>query len=95
MGHEAFSILSPVVQFGFAGMAVIQFACIIWMIKRFLSIVESTNLVISRNTEAINTNVSLQREIIALQRKECDLLLQRPCIIDWGPSGPPPQQKKG
>lgn len=73
-------LFSPVIQAGFAGFCVLQFGIIVWLIRRLLAALESSNLIVAANTAAINTLDSRMVDSIALQREIHDKLLLRPCI---------------
>ena len=76
------SLLTPVMQYGFAGMSVILVAVIVWLIRRLLAVLEKTNEIIAANTEAIRDVDHRTAEELNLVRDLREKLLQRPCLLD-------------
>lgn len=72
--------LEPVVQYGFAGLSVGLLAFIAWLVKRLMSLLESTTTVIQANTNVIqclrDDSDEIRDIVVSLNNK----LLARPCI---------------
>ena len=91
-------VLSPMVQFGFAGFSAVLIGIVVWMIKKMSGIFETMNILIKNNTKVIGEfNSSMgdvrdeikyvksdQAEHIALTRDMREKLLSRPCMIKEG-----------
>ena len=86
------SILSPVVQYGFAGFAIILLCILVWMIKNLYQLLKDNTKVISDNSEAmlLVKEAIGHHEVAAGYRatntvdtvsKLRETLLQRPCIV--------------
>lgn len=65
------SLFSTATQYGFAGFAVLLVGVIVWLVSRLLAVLEQTNAVIARNTEA---TTDLRESIRLLDRKTDDEL---------------------
>jgi hypothetical protein len=74
---ESTQIMGPVIQYGFAGFSVILLAILIWLIRELLSILKENNIVITKNTEAINTVAKVSTESFAIMIQIKDELLRR------------------
>jgi len=68
-------ILSPIIQYGFAGLSVVLLGIIVWLISRLLGILAETNTVIKANTAAIQTLDQRTGETLALTRRTFERLL--------------------
>lgn len=87
-------MLTPVMQYGFAGFAVILAGIIVWLVRQFVkqnerlcSLLDRNNDVIEANTRAIEANTRAvldvderTRDELKLVRSLHDRLLARPCI---------------
>jgi uncharacterized membrane protein YccC len=74
-------MLAPIVQYGFAGFAVVLLAVLVWLIKQLLSLQEKTNRLIEANIEAIRELSNRTGDELKLIRELRDRLLARPCLI--------------
>ncbi|MCE5277183.1 MAG: hypothetical protein ABFD92_16770 [Planctomycetaceae bacterium] len=79
MGN-ADALLQPIVQYGFAGFCAVLLGIVFWLVKRLLAVLEATNAVIARNSEAISDLSSLTSDLLKLNRSLHDKLISRPCI---------------
>jgi len=73
-------LLSPMIQYGFAGFAVLQLGVIIWTIKKLVSVLEQNSRVIEANTNAINQVSGKSGVAIRIMEDIRRKLLSRPCI---------------
>ena len=81
MGHAPdVSVMTPVIQFGFAGLSLILIAIIVWLIRQLLTLLGETNKIIAANTAAISGIAVQVADELRLLRTTHDLLLARPCI---------------
>jgi len=68
-------IAEPVVQYGFAGLAVVQLAVIVWLIRNLMRLLDRTNGIITENTSAIRELSKSTSEELRLIREMRDKLL--------------------
>jgi hypothetical protein len=80
-------LLSPIFQYGFAGMSGVLLLILWWLISRLLALLKETNGIIAANTTAILNVGSTTAEVKAMTGDELKLmrivnerLLARPCI---------------
>lgn len=73
-------LLSPIIQYGFAGFCVVLMGIIIWLIRNLLGVLKETTNVIATNSEAIRDVAKICTQICSIDVKNNELLLQRPCI---------------
>jgi len=86
--HTAVEVLTPAMQWGFAGFAVLLLGVIVGLIWRVIvpmqrslvSVLEQTNGTIERNTLAIRSLEDRTVELLTLGRNLSDEALKRPCI---------------
>lgn len=76
------NLLSPIVQYGFAGFSGVLLVILVWLVKRLLGILEKTNQIIGDNTQAIRNVDKRTGEELRLLRDINDKLLSRPCIVE-------------
>jgi len=76
----AANLLSPYIQYGFAGFCFVLLGIIVWLIRNLLQVLKANNDVISENTGAIRELAKTVTEMALLQRNIHDRLLARPCI---------------
>jgi len=74
------SILSPIMQFGFAGFSGVLLVILVWLINKLLGVLERNNQIISDNTNAINTLITNEQQNATTLADLRDKVLQRPCI---------------
>lgn len=74
------TIMSPVIQYGFAGFAVILLGVVVWMISRLMTILKETTAAINHNTEVISSLLKATTDHGELLRSCHEKLLARPCI---------------
>ncbi len=79
---ETMTVLSPIMQYGFAGLSGILIMIIVWLINKLLGVLKDTNQIVANNTVAIREVVSLTRDSIKLLRDVHDKLIARPCIAE-------------
>ena len=72
--------LSPIIQYGFAGFCAVLLGIVVWLIKRLLTVLDETNKIIMKNTDAIAELNSATVDLLLLNRKVHDKLISRPCI---------------
>jgi hypothetical protein len=73
-------LLTPIFQWGFAGLAAILLVIIVWMIKKLLEQLANSNAIIAENTMVIRELTRLTTDELILLRGINDELLKRPCI---------------
>jgi len=90
--------MSPVMQCGFAGFAVVLLAVIIWMLVQWqkmhreqIKLQGETNKIIAANTATIDKMCSKMDRLQDVH----DLLLSRPCMVDSRPPKIPPGGQVG
>ena len=76
------NLLSPIVQYGFAGFSAVLLVILVWLIKKLLDLLEKTNQIISDNTQAIRNVDERTGEELKLLRAVHDKLLSRPCLAE-------------
>ena len=57
------TLLSPVLQWGFAGFALILLGVLVWTIQQLLGALRSTDDVVANNTQALDRQTSLVQEV--------------------------------
>ena len=77
---EPTNIMTPIVQYGFAGLCVVLLGILVWLIKELLVILKENNRVISANTQAIQQVDRHSADALAIGIEVKDELLKRPCI---------------
>ena len=76
------NFLSPIVQYGFAGLSAVLLAILVWLINKMLGLLEKTNQIISDNTDAIRDVDKRTGEELKLLRSVHDKLISRPCMAE-------------
>jgi len=86
-------LMSPVIQYGFAGFAVVLLGVIVWMLKQWqpmhteqLALQSETNKIIAANTATIDKMCAASGSQVELLQEVHDLLLSRPCMKGKGPT---------
>ena len=89
MEETAQHLMSPWMQFGFAGTTFLLIGVIVWMFKQQLVIMNKMTDKLVENTEAyheLKQSVDVLTELggngMNLLREQNDKLLSRPCLID-------------
>ena len=77
---EVNSVMTPLMQYGFAGMSAILLAILVWIIRQLLDLIRSNNEALRDVTSAIQAMTTMASDNVKLQRDIHDRLLQRPCI---------------
>lgn len=83
MSNETSVIMSPLLQYGFAGFSLILLAVLVWLIRELLAVLKANNLVIAENTHAINAVDKSARDTFNIMIEIKDELLKRPCIAKF------------
>jgi len=78
--QETTSILTPIMQFGFAGLSAVLLVILVWLIKELLSILKETNRIIAANTQAIQSVDENARIVVNTTNALKDEIYKRPCI---------------
>lgn len=85
-------MLTPIVQYGFAGLCAILLAIIVWLIKQLLRVLSQTNRAlrdvheaIAATTNAIVTLSERTGDELKLLRELEKQLLSRPCLSSREP----------
>jgi len=73
-------IMSPLIQYGFAGFSLILLAVLIWLIRELLSVLKENNRVIAENSQAIKSVDKSTKDTFGIMIEIKDQLLTRPCI---------------
>ena len=73
-------MLSPIVQYGFAGLCAVLLGIIVWLIKELLVSMRDTRMVLDKNNQVIADLSELTRDMLKLNRDVHDKILARPCI---------------
>jgi hypothetical protein len=81
--QSSLTIMTPLLQYGFAGMCIILIGIIIWLISKLLGVLEKTNNIIAENTKAIILVDQRTIESFALLVVCKDKLISRPCIAKF------------
>ena len=74
------NLLSPIIQYGFAGMCAVLVMIIVWLIKKLLALLEQTNRIIAANTQVIGDVDNRTGDELKLLRQLYDKVISRPCI---------------
>ncbi len=75
--------LTPIFQWGFAGLSAVLLAIIVWLIRRLLDLLEKTNGIIAENTAGMREVRGLTTDELRLMRELNNQLLARPCIAQF------------
>jgi len=67
-------LMSPLLQYGFAGFALILLGVLVWLIRQFIGFGRTNLTVIAANTQAIVALTNTVGEILKLQRAMDDRL---------------------
>ena len=83
MSNETSVIMSPLIQYGFAGFSLILLMVLVWLIRELLSVLKENNRVIAENTHAIKTVDDNTQNTFDIMVEIKDELLKRPCIAKF------------
>ena len=83
MEETATNVMSPMIQYGFAGFCLILIGVIIWLIRELLSVLKENNKVIALNTQTIEKVVKATSDTFGIMVGIKDNLLKRPCIAKF------------
>lgn len=83
MSNETSVIMSPLIQYGFAGFSLILLAVLVWLIRELLFVLKANNRVIAENTHAIETVDKSTTNTFEIMVEIKDELLKRPCIAKF------------
>ncbi len=82
-------IMSPVIQYGFAGFSVVLLGIVVWMFKQWqgmhdgqLGLQRDTNKIIADNTTAIREVCMATAKQTSMLEEQKELLLTRPCVAE-------------
>ncbi|MDD5457857.1 MAG: hypothetical protein PHF37_00465 [Phycisphaerae bacterium] len=73
-------LMTPILQYGFAGMCAVLLVIIVWLIWNLMKLLEKTNQIISANTQAICQVDQHSVEALKLLRETREKIIARPCI---------------
>lgn len=77
------SLLSPVIQYGFAGMTVIMTGVVVWLIRNLLMVLKDNGKIIEQNTSAIvNVGLCANKSLETMEDLK-EKMLARPCIAKY------------
>ncbi|MGA1979467.1 MAG: hypothetical protein ABSG99_02725 [Sedimentisphaerales bacterium] len=77
------NLMTPIIQYGFAGFSVILLIIIIWLIRELLKVIRENNKVIAANTVAIAAVDKHSSDALDIIIELKDELLKRPCIAKF------------
>ncbi len=83
MNDTATHVMSPIIQFGFAGFSVILLGILIWLIRELLTVIKENNRIIAANTIAIASVVKNSADTMTILVDVKDEILKRPCIAKF------------
>jgi hypothetical protein len=83
MNDTTTQIMSPIIQYGFAGFSLILLGVLIWLIRELLKVMKENNKIIAANTLAIIAVDKHSMETLNILVEVKDTLLQRPCIAKF------------
>lgn len=83
MNETAVNVMTPIVQYGFAGLCVILLVILVWLIRELLQVLKENNRVISENTQAIQSVDENAKNTLAVSVEVKNELLKRPCIAKF------------
>jgi hypothetical protein len=76
----ASALLSPIIQYGFAGFCAVLLAIIVWLVNKLLGVLRETNRIIEDNSRVIRKVEEQTAEEMLLLRSLAERLLTRPCL---------------
>lgn len=74
------NIMTPVMQYGFAGLSAVLLGILVWLIRELLEVLKETNNVIAINTQAIKNVDGNSQAALKVGIEVKDELYKRPCI---------------
>ena len=81
--QQVSGLLSPVVQYGFAGMCVILIAVIVWLIRQLIAVLKENNAVIGEHNKIMALLHEKLGFVEAKMQKLSDQLASRPCVAGF------------
>lgn len=81
--EPAATLLTPIVQYGFAGLSAVLLAMLAWCISTIIGLQRETTRTVAANTEMISGVLKEITAQTALLRDTRDRILQRPCIAHF------------
>ena len=79
--QSAAAVITPVMQWGFAGFAMVMVGINVWLIKRLLGLLDANNKIIAENTRARWEVAKLINAALRILRGVNERLLSRPCKL--------------
>lgn len=76
---QTLPVMSPIIQYGFAGFAFALLAVLVWFVSKLLDVLKETNKVIGDNSKAVESVAQVSRETIDEVRELKLQLASRPC----------------
>jgi len=73
-------ILTPIMQFGFAGFCGVQLCIIVWLFMQLLKVLKENNIVIAKLTEAVKLVDEHSKAALEVAIECKDALNKKPCI---------------
>lgn len=85
------ALLTPIIQYGFAGLSAVLLVFIGWLVNKLLSAMKDSTAALTANTEVIRSFTGMVERQIDITNDIRDLLLSRPCIAQFrtDPVAPP------
>jgi len=77
------NLMTPIMQYGFAGFSVILLGILIWLVRELLKVLKENNKVIATNTAAIVQVDEHAKNTLAVSIECKNELLKRPCIAKF------------
>jgi len=74
------NVLTPVLQYGFAGFSLLLLGLLYWMIRKLLEVLHQTAQIIADNKVTTELRARQAEEEIALLKRIHEQLLERPCF---------------
>jgi F0F1-type ATP synthase membrane subunit b/b' len=71
--------LTPALQWGFAGFALVLLAVLVWLVKQLIAVLRAANDVIARNSVAMDNAAETSRELKRTSERIYERLLQWSC----------------
>lgn len=84
---ETNGILTPIMQYGFAGLSAVLLVILVWLVRELLKILKETNNVIATNTQAIKDVDDNSKSALRIGIEVKEELYKRPCIARFNLQG--------
>ena len=75
------SVMTPYIQYGFAGFAFLLLAMLFWLVRRLLGLLKDNTTVITGNTATIASAADTMTEVKTLAIEIKDQQLKNPCML--------------